>query len=424
MSFFLPQNYIEQNNFSPEVKYFDEMICQPDVYRLAYHILQVGRLKYIVDIGSGNGDKLVGFRGVKLYCVDIPENKKLIEEKLPNATFIPIDLNANALSIPDDILKDAVVICSDVIEHLSYPDKLATDLIGFMKVARFVLVSTPDRVRLRGLLHMGPPDNRAHIREWSAQEFYSFIKAADENNNFMIGFTLDNDLCREHNNIIVLGGVDIPNVNCINSDHVKVKCFVEYVNDSIILPRIMHFYKYLKFDCQFMVRESLKVDFIANVGDANVGDANVDYVIIGDDVEINEKFVLDMPSSSGYEWVAFHQSNAIMISPWHDVSLPQALSWIKKRGYDRVSFSAFNFYQEFDNELRLFSEKEIGMDSVSWIISPADKSSSPKTYPLNFVMKKYFPVKLSDTHSNQIQWKIMTIFHELFVERLTGSYLL
>ncbi|CAJ1789071.1 hypothetical protein KOPIIPEJ_00669 [Aeromonas dhakensis] len=416
MRFFLPENYVEQTDFDPEIKYSDDMVCQPDVYRIAYHIFKTGKYGCIVDIGSGNGDKLTIFGDANIYCVDLPENRPLIERNVPKSSFIPIDLDTNSFIIPDEILKDAVVICSDVIEHLVFPEKLAKDLSNFMKVAGFVIISTPDRIRTRGIYHMGPPNNRAHIREWSIQEFFNFMKSIDTNNNIMTGFTLDNDISRRHDNIIVLGGINVPSMHDTVSSNVKVKCVVEYVRDSIILNRIINFYSSLDFDFSFMVRESLKACFLSELGDKRV-----DYTIISDDILLDEQKVIEKANLFEYDWVTFHKSNTIMISPWHDISLPQAFSWLHDQGYTRVAFTSFKFYKEFDEELNLFSEKEIETDLSSWAISPTRESKT--MYPLNFIVKKYFSERKSLIHSNQVQWKLMTTFHELFVERLTGSYL-
>ncbi|MDH0176320.1 class I SAM-dependent methyltransferase [Aeromonas dhakensis] len=418
MSYFLPENYVEQTDFEPGITYFDDMTCQPDVYRMAYHIFNTGKYRYIIDIGSGNGDKLAVFGDAKIYCIDLPENRHYIEKNVKNVSFIPIDLDSDSFIIPDEILKDAVVICSDVIEHLRLPEKLARDLSHFMKVSGFVIVSTPDRIRTRGLYHMGPPENRAHIREWSIQEFYNFMRDIDKRDYIMVGFTLGNSSCREHNNIIALGGVDVPNTNCITRDNVKVKCVIEYVQNSIILNRIIHFYSFLNFDFIFMVREGLKADFLSELGDKKT-----DYAVIKDDILLDEKTVIEMLELCDFDWVTFHQSNTIMISPWHDISLPQAFSWLHNKGYSHIAFTSFSFYKEFDNELSFFSEKEIATDIYSWAISLNNKSISTKKYPLNFIVKKYFSERVSEEHSNQIQWKIMTTFHDFFVERLTGSYL-
>ncbi|WP_368163942.1 class I SAM-dependent methyltransferase [Aeromonas sp. R6-2] len=418
MSYFLPENYVEQTDFDPSITYFDNMTCQPDVYRVAHHVFKTGKYSCIIDIGSGNGDKLAIFSDAKIYCVDLPENRQLIEKNVKNLSFIPIDLDTNSFSIPDEILKDSVVICSDVIEHLKFPDRLASDLSYLMKVAGFVIISTPDRIRTRGLYHIGPPENRAHIREWSIQEFYNFMKSIDNSNYIMVGFTLDNDLYRERNNIIAVGGIDVPNTNAITSDTVKVKCVVEYLKNSLILNRIIDFYSFLKFDLIFVVRDGLREDFLSELGDKKNN-----YIVITDDVFLDEKTVIEMFDLCDYDWVAFHQSNTIMISPWHDISLPQAFSWLQKQGYSRVAFTSFKFYKEFDKELRLFSEKEIETDVSSWAMSCVEKSELIKTYPLNFIVKKYFSEKKSKIHTNQLQWKIMTTFHDFFVERITGSYL-
>jgi 2-polyprenyl-3-methyl-5-hydroxy-6-metoxy-1,4-benzoquinol methylase len=70
----------------------------------------------------------------------------------------------------------AMVIASDVIEHLPNPDRLLDKILrSGCKVA---IVSTPERVAMYGFDHDGPPRNLRHVREWTLLEFRAFLTAS------------------------------------------------------------------------------------------------------------------------------------------------------------------------------------------------------------------------------------------------------
>jgi hypothetical protein len=39
----------------------------------------------------------------------------------------------------------------------------------------FLVISTPERNRMRGEKDFGPPENTAHYREWNEQEFKEYV---------------------------------------------------------------------------------------------------------------------------------------------------------------------------------------------------------------------------------------------------------
>ena len=74
---------------------------------------------------------------------------------------------------PESIQTD-LIICADVIEHLSNPD----DLLDFISEINFrqLIISTPERDRVAGKNDFGPPENTAHYREWNAIEFKNYLR--------------------------------------------------------------------------------------------------------------------------------------------------------------------------------------------------------------------------------------------------------
>jgi len=78
----LPSNYL----INPYPKYFSDnidknIIYQPQVYELAYQLAEKSKAKYIIDIGAGNGYKLIPFRKhFKIIGIDYGNNTKLLKK--------------------------------------------------------------------------------------------------------------------------------------------------------------------------------------------------------------------------------------------------------------------------------------------------------------------------------------------------------
>ena len=71
-------------------------------------------------------------------------------------------------------LERSLVVCLGVLEQLARPEILARDLARIRHRCAFLLVGTPDRARLRGLLSEGPPPEPDRVKEWTAEEFGRF----------------------------------------------------------------------------------------------------------------------------------------------------------------------------------------------------------------------------------------------------------
>merc|ERR1712129_626174 len=64
------------------------------------------------------------------------------------------------------------VIASDSIEHIPDPDPYMRFLKSFC--AKYAILSSPDRDIL-GLVKEGPPNNTAHVREWTHDELAAYV---------------------------------------------------------------------------------------------------------------------------------------------------------------------------------------------------------------------------------------------------------
>lgn len=169
----------------------DSSQWQADVYRLAVQLARHWGAKFLIDIGCGQGHKLAQYAGeFGLIGYDYGANIEVCKEKYNSAVWLECNLNEQV--IESDVFQNSVVICADVIEHLPDPTALMKTLRNASKLAKFVLVSTPDRLRVYKKDHDGPPGNPAHVREWTNAELQAWFKSE----GFRIqwaGWTVSND---------------------------------------------------------------------------------------------------------------------------------------------------------------------------------------------------------------------------------------
>lgn len=181
----LPRGYLQQNiartrdDMNQAALYWTaERIAesrryQSQVYRWAGQLLHRRGLTSMLDVGSGPGVKLA--EHIAPVCSDItaidqPSALAMAASLRVPAKLSPIDLERPPA--PDRCYD--LVLCADVVEHVLDP----MPLFHFLQVAAgehgLILLSTPERSRLRGREHLScsKPD---HVREWARSEFLTFL---------------------------------------------------------------------------------------------------------------------------------------------------------------------------------------------------------------------------------------------------------
>jgi SAM-dependent methyltransferase len=191
--------------FSDDAEQRVGLIWQPDVYAVAAGLAERYAAQRLVDIGCGDGQKLVQLHSRFDVCgIDFGANIEACRRRYSSGTWIEHDLDAESpLPIPDSGHARAVLICSDVIEHVVRPDRLLLNLRKALESACALVVSTPERDLSRGPADLGPPANPAHVREWTLEEFSAFLGWAGFTNG-RVGLTRSNNQHRGRHTILAV----------------------------------------------------------------------------------------------------------------------------------------------------------------------------------------------------------------------------
>jgi SAM-dependent methyltransferase len=182
---YLPCGYVQRKSpeyFSDDAE--DGVVWQPDVYARVGELVAAQRKHVVIDLGCGRAGKLASLAtdhpDWQFIGVDYGANLAWCASNLGFGDWFEADLESDrALPIDYHQAADAIVVCSDVLEHLVRPD-VAIEHIRRLLVAgawRAVL-STPAREQRAGFDHPGPPANKAHVREWASSEFHAFVRTA------------------------------------------------------------------------------------------------------------------------------------------------------------------------------------------------------------------------------------------------------
>ncbi|MDG0793849.1 class I SAM-dependent methyltransferase [Cohnella ginsengisoli] len=187
-----------------------EGVWQPQVYALARELGMTLRCKYVIDIGCGTASKLVKlYPDFQIIGIDYGENLQASRSMYPFGTWLEHNLDSrHKLNFEKSILKDAILVCADVIEHLVQPVHFLCNLKEWMEHAAVCLLSTPERDIEQGADHRGPPPNPSHVREWNLDELATLFRSFAFDIKFA-GLTVSENITHtKRTSLLVLGNND------------------------------------------------------------------------------------------------------------------------------------------------------------------------------------------------------------------------
>jgi SAM-dependent methyltransferase len=150
---------------------------QYHVYRWAAELAQQRGLKSVLDVGCGPGTKLsrlIAPVTSDIEGIDQPSGVAAARRTGAAGRYTEVDLER-----PDSVAAWRtfdVIICADVLEHLIDPGPAIELMKRFSRPETLMVISTPDRARLRGRDCMESPKPE-HVREWTVPEFARYLRS-------------------------------------------------------------------------------------------------------------------------------------------------------------------------------------------------------------------------------------------------------
>ncbi|MEA2150506.1 MAG: hypothetical protein QOD69_2336 [Solirubrobacteraceae bacterium] len=346
----IPPEYFD--DFSrPEV----DIVHQPDVYAAAAKLARAMGATHIIDVGSGAGAKLLPLAPeFRLVGVDYGSNLERCRVEHPQHTWLRWDAETEPFpAIPSAVVARSIVICADVIEHLVDPSGLLVALSGLADHAAAILISTPDRLRVRGAGDPGPPGNRAHVREWALDELCEVLATAGLEPAFA-GYTINNDRdCEKKTSLAI---VDRRHAGPIAPapDDFRVTAVLPAYNEADVVEHAI----------LTLVRQGVHVRLVDNWSTDDTV-ARAEALGLGDALTV-ERFPASGPSATydweallhnteriarelGDGWVIHQDVDEVRRSPWPGVSLRDALWHVQQLGYDAVDHTSLAFVPTDDD---------------------------------------------------------------------------
>lgn len=144
------------------------------VYRSCRDLVRSRGYKSVLDVGSGPPLKtktLLAPYLDEILLIDVPSVLDLAKQILPEAQFMPVDLENIDLDLSRTF---DLILCADVLEHLLDPDNCVRFVKRHLSPYGLAVFSTPERDYLRGRDCNYSPKPE-HVREWNSDEFADYL---------------------------------------------------------------------------------------------------------------------------------------------------------------------------------------------------------------------------------------------------------
>lgn len=419
------------------VDYYDQVesarIHQPHVYAFAKYLCETLNIQYVVDIGCGNGKKLSDFpAGVQKIGIDYGSNLEKFQNNNPGAQVIEIDLESHVPVLDEDVIANSIVICADVLEHLHSPDTLLKYLSILSHTAPFILISTPDRIRLRGIGDLGPPENPWHLREWTSEELHALFQEYAFKPGFW-GYTINNNELLNKTTSLYIGGKFNGFEREVSGDLSAVAVISVFNEKDIIGQTITHY-----------LNQGIHVHVIDNWSDNGTFEKVLRLAKQSESLTYERfpaegsagahqwKEMLDRKVAysleAGFDWAMHVDADELIFPPWPGVSLLDGIRIIDSLGFNTFELSRFDFrptrpgfYQKI-NPKKFFHHFEFFKYSLrfirGWKILPGNQYdlSSTGGHHIQFSGQKLYPIRFENHHFPYRSLKQMQ--SKLYADRL------
>lgn len=318
-------------------------------YALASYLKVVGKLELFIDLGCGFLDqKEVSFPDNQIVSVGDESKIKAAKRRGLACQFVCQNLES-PINISDRLLERSVVVCHHQLETSPDPLSVLRNIITLAEKSPFVVIGLADRNKNYLGEHLGPPTFLKRKREWSIDDLRSMAESFNFNDAF-IGNVVSNGALTEKKDMVVILGShaayqEVPLVKTL----AIVSCFND---EDIIRDSIEHLIKedvdvYVvdnwSSDETWSLLKKLQEDFPARVigierFPSQAPDSQYNWHGI-----LNRKEVISKENAARYKWFIHYDSDEQRTSPWPNVSLGRAISFIDSLGYNAIDHTLIDF---------------------------------------------------------------------------------
>ena len=423
--YFITKKY--QERLKPE--YFADLmyekqniVYQPDIYPLAAFLGKKFDCDYIVDVGCGLANKLIQLHPkFKIVGIDYGDNIKSCLEKYDFGIWINHDLESKSLlKIKKDILKNSILICSDVIEHLRDPSFLLNTLKKFLDYSPACLVSTPARDLDPTKPQLGPPRNIHHVREWTVEEFSHLLNYYSFNTSFL-GHMINNDQDLQKNTILTIieqnkAKIDFRKTFEKPPNNFKVTAIIPTYNESDIISHTIK--NFIDEGIDIYLLDNWSVDNTIELAKKFEGKGVIGiekFPPEGSSQDSSWKLLLsrieELTLELNSDWFILNYPDVLKKSPWEGVNLKDAIFAVDKAGYNAIDHTVITFHP-IDNSysIELDPEKHFKffefrnttkqfLQIITWKNSAKSISfTEPGGNEVQFKDRRVFPYKFLEKH--------------------------
>lgn len=363
MEWHLPEGYssrLEPEYHDDQGSEVSEIVHQPEAYEVVRYLLGATHRSTVVDIGCGSGRKLRNLSARKAIGVDCGPNIEFCRDTYPElAEWIEADFTKpDARLVANHVNSDSIVICSDVIEHLADPTVLLQLLNDCYRRGAIVITTTPDRVRVRGSEHLGPPTNQAHVREWELREYGAVLSDAGLPLTY-IGYTVNNTEAQELKTIL---SISDPNVTLYASPrhYLRPLAIIATFNEADVIDEVIsdwvgqgcdvHLIDNWSTDTTWEISKRWSVSHPCRVSIERFPEApcsTYEWIPI-----LNRK--ADIAAAYPGRWIVHSDADEIRRGPFPGINLADTFDIVANAGANRVDFRVLNFRPiQHDGELCL-----------------------------------------------------------------------
>ena len=336
-------NSIEQND-----RYSNYNIAhneQPHLYELVKHITKRTQIETIIQIGGSEAQLQQFAPNIKIVRIDGQLNQIADDLSEPEVKITEV-VSSDKIVVNEALLQNAIVICADAISAMSLASNEASQLINTLKqwsnICKYLLISSPARDKIRALSSLKSGDVIA--RELTLDELCHYFTSYNLPIGFY-GYTIDDDYHAGKTTSLIISGKEAV---CLAPKKVIVTAIINCYNEADIITEVI----------LYLLQQNLNVIVVDNWSTdgsyetvlslakkhpklkvTRFPDAPSSYF------NLNEQLIntVKISEQHGHGWYIHYDADEIRESPWQNINLQDAVSFVDSLGYNAIDFTLLNF---------------------------------------------------------------------------------